>query len=190
MKWHSIDIRVAAFLSALMLIGCTNDETASSSRLSEADSIRLPDTEAFGARIQLYDGSRVTTAVEAERVVKYTAVDSTMAYGLDIDVFDTTGKHTADIVGDSGIIREKTGDMSLYGNVVVNTSDGIKLMTEFLYWDAQVDSVKTHAYVRLTRGEDVISGYGLQADQRLHSTKILRQVSGTITDPQKLEGKP
>ncbi|MEW5995960.1 MAG: LPS export ABC transporter periplasmic protein LptC [Candidatus Zixiibacteriota bacterium] len=178
-------IRAALVTIAVLLIGCGDEQTASTEQAT--DSVVRPDTEAFGARIQLYEGSRVTTRIDADKIVKFAAKDSTVAYRLDIDVFDTAGVHSTDIVGDSGIIREQTGNMSLYGNVVVVTADSIKLETEFLFWDAKVDSIKTDAFVRLTRGEDVITGYGLQADQRLHSTKILRHVSGTITDPKKLE---
>ena len=172
-------------LLSLIALGCSGDQTASTDRAA-TDSLAKPDSEVSGARIQLYERGRVTTQIAADKIVKFSTLDSTMAYVLDINVYDTAGNVSAGIVGDSGIIRESTGDMSLFGHVVVNTSDSIKLQTEFLYWDAQVDSIKTDAFVRLTRGEDIITGWGLQADQQLHSTRILRQVSGTITDTKDL----
>ncbi|MFH1373650.1 MAG: LPS export ABC transporter periplasmic protein LptC [bacterium] len=167
------------------LIGCGDQQTASTDQAGLSDSSSRPDSEVSGARIYLYDRGRVATKVAAQNIVRFEALDSTMAYTLDIDVYDSAGVHSADIVGDSGIIRETSGSMSLFGHVVVVTSDGIKLETEYLYWDAEIDSIKTDVFVRITRGEDVMTGWGLQADQQLHSTTILNNVSGTITDPQR-----
>ncbi|HWR83731.1 MAG TPA: LPS export ABC transporter periplasmic protein LptC [Candidatus Deferrimicrobium sp.] len=172
-------------LSVSLLVGCSGKSTTGD-RAVATDSVVRPDSEVSGARVYLYERGRVTTEIIADRIVKFTSRDSTMAYRLDIDVFDSVGAVTADIVGDSGIIREATGNMFLYGHVVVVTQDSTRLETEHLIWDSKVDSVKTDAFVRLTRGGDVITGWGLQADQRLRSTKILKQVSGTITDPDKI----
>jgi len=173
-------------LGIVGLTGCGKEQTASTDQAAPADSTLRPDSEVSGARIYLYDRGRVTTEIVAEKVVKFESLDSTMAYALDIDIYDSTGAATANIVGDSGIIREGTGNLSIYGNVVVITTDSFKLETEYLYWDSEVDSIKTDVFVRLTKGEDVITGWGLQADQRLHSTKILSRVSGTITNPKNL----
>lgn len=182
----SKQVWIIILLGLFGLAGCGKEQTASTDQAALPDSTLRPDSEVSGARIYLYDRGRVTTEIVAEKIVKFEALDSTMAYTLDIDIYDSTGVATANIVGDSGIIREATGNLSLYGNVVVITTDSFKLETEYLYWDSEVDSIKTDVFVRLTKGEDIITGWGLQADQRLRSTKILSRVSGTITDPKKL----
>ena len=182
----SRQVWIIILLGIVGLTGCGKEQTGSTDQAAPTDSTLRPDSEVSGARIYLYDRGRVTTEIIAEKIVKFEALDSTMAYTLDIDIYDSTGAATANIVGDSGIIREGTGNLSLYGNVVVITTDSFKLETEYLYWDSEIDSIKTDAFVRLTKGEDVITGWGLQADQRLHSTKILSRVSGTITDPKEL----
>jgi LPS export ABC transporter protein LptC len=174
----SKQVWIIILLGLFGLAGCDKEQIASTDQAALTDSTLRPDSEVSGARIYLYDRGRVTTEIVAEKIVKFEALDSTMAYTLDIDVYDSTGAATANIVGDSGIIWEGTGNLSIFGNVVVITTDSFKLETEYLYWDSEV--------VRLTKGEDVITGWGLQADQRLHSTKILSRVSGTITDPDKL----
>ena len=179
-------IRILILLAAVAFAGCSKEQTASTDRAALIDSASRPDSEVSGARIYLYDRGWVTTEIVAQKIVRFESLDSTMAYTLDIDVYDSAGAATANIVGDSGIIREGTGNLSIYGNVVVITTDSFKLETDYLYWDSEVDSIKTDAFVRLTKGEDVITGWGLQADQRLHSTKILSQVSGTMTDPKKI----
>ena len=185
----SKQVWIIILLGLFGLAGCGKEQTASTDQGVLTDSTLRPDSEVSGARIYLYDRGRVTTEIVAEKIVKFEALDSTMAYTLDIDIYDSTGAATANIVGDSGIIWEGTGNLSLYGNVVVITTDSFKLETEHLYWDSEVDSIKadTLTFVRLTKGEDIIAtGWGLQADQRLHSTKILSRISGTFTDPKKL----
>ena len=186
MSKMSRQVWIIILLGIVGLTGCGKEQTASTDQAAPRDSTLQPDSEVSGARIYLYDRGRVTTEIVAEKIVKFEALDSTMAYTLNIDIYDSTGAATANIVGDSGIIREGTGNLSLYGNVVVITSDSSKLETEYLYWDSEVDSIKTDAFVRLTKGENVFTGWGLQADQQLHSTKILSRVSGTIADPKKL----
>ena len=180
---------IFALLLISCLSGCNSQQTSSNDRVDTTDSAFIPDSEVSGARIYLYDRGQVTTEIVAEKIIKFESIDSMMAYILDIDIFDSTGMVTTHIVGDSGIIRETTGKMSIFSNVVVTTRDDFKLETDYLYWDSETDKVKSDDFVRITQGDDVMTGWGLEADQQLKSYKILRQVSGTVNDPKKL-GKP
>lgn len=177
---------ILVLLGVVALAGCSSKQTASTGQSALTDSASRPDSEVSGARIYLYDKGRVTTEITAEKILKFTSLDSTMAYTLDIDICDSTGQVTTEVVGDSGIIRESTGELHIYGNVVVVTKDKSRLETDYLYWDSKSDKIKTDAFVRITKGEDVITGWGMEADQRLNRIKILNQVSGTIKDTKKL----
>jgi LPS export ABC transporter protein LptC len=141
----------------------------------------------MGARIYLYEKGQVTSEIYSRKIIKFEDKDSTAAYKLDIDIFDSTGAVSTQVIGDSGFIRETRGLVNIYGNVVVVTDDSTRLETEYLWWDSNTDRIKTDAFVRITRGSDVITGWGLDADNRLKDFKILSQVSGTITDPEKLQ---
>ncbi len=171
----------------LLLAGCGGDNSNTSNVASTNDSLARPDSEVSGAKIYLYDKGEITSAIMSEKIIKFEEKDSTMAYRLDIDIYDSTGHVSTEVVGDSGIIREAKGVINIYGNVVVITDDSTKLETEYLWWDSNTDRIKTDAFVRITRGEDVITGWGLDADNRLKDFKILSQVSGTIEDPEKLQ---
>ncbi|MEW6411371.1 MAG: LPS export ABC transporter periplasmic protein LptC [Candidatus Zixiibacteriota bacterium] len=186
MRLSKIHILVV-LLAALILTGCSNDSGKTSNVASAEDSLTRPDSEVSGAKIYLYDRGQVTSAIVSEKIIKFEEIDSTMAYQLDIDIFDSTGHVSTQVVGDSGIIRENRGVINIYGNVVVITDDSTKLETEYLWWDSNTDRIKTDAFVRITRGEDIITGWGLDADNRLKDFKILSQVSGTIEDPEKLQ---
>ncbi len=174
----SLVLFVLAFIA-----GCSHSDR-DSSQVAVADKGTQPDSEVSGATIHLYDGSRVTTEVMAERIIQYDAVDSTIAYNLDIDAFDSLGNVKTEVVGDSAIIHEGSGEFTIFGNVVVKTVDNTRLDTDVLHWNSRDDRIYTDAFVRITSEDGVISGWGMESDQRLSWYKILHRVSGEMTDPE------
>ena len=80
------------------------------------------------------------------------------------------------------IIKEKTKELWVSGEVVVVTDEGVKLETETLRWDPNIDRIITDDFVRVTRKEDVLTGYGMEADQELRNIKIKREVKGILRD--------
>ncbi|HEX2897508.1 MAG TPA: LPS export ABC transporter periplasmic protein LptC, partial [candidate division Zixibacteria bacterium] len=126
---------VLATLLVLLVVGCSSKEKVSSDTDSSGQAGMLPDSELRGATIYLYEKEKVTTEIRAERVLKFEAKDSTMAYNLNMDFFDSTGHRTTQLVGDSGIIRELSNQLYVYGNVVVVTDDKSRLETDYLYWN-------------------------------------------------------
>jgi LPS export ABC transporter protein LptC len=168
-------------LALLGLAGCDRESTPAGGK-SGADSTAVPDSDLRSARIYLYDKGRVTTEIFADTIIKFDKRDSTVAYGLDIDIFDSLGQVSAVVVGDSGIIRETQRLLSIFSHVVVRTADSIKLETEFLFWNSQANKIQApeNVFVKFTQGNDVMTGYGLEATQTLSSIKILKQVSGTL----------
>ncbi len=170
----------AAFL--MILGGCSSKEKVSSDTDSTERAEILPDSELRGAVIYLYEKDKVTTEIHAARLLKFEAKDSTMAYVLDMDFFDSSGQVTAELVGDSGIIRELNNQLYVYGNVVVVTADQSRLETDYLYWNTNKDKIETDAFVRITKKDDVITGWGMEADPGLTRIKVLNRVSGTVHD--------
>jgi LPS export ABC transporter protein LptC len=179
---------ILIFITLSLLIGCSeSSKQAGSQPASVTDSAMLPDADMTGVTIYLYSGGIKTTKVKADHIIKFDAQDSTVAYQLDIDIYDSLGAVSTNIVGDSGIIRESRNHLSIFGHVVVFTSDSVKLETERLFWNPRISKIETDAFVKITQNEDIMTGYGLEADQALHSFKILNQPSGTIQDAAKLQ---
>lgn len=170
---------------AALTVACSSDKPSPSDAVS-GDSSMLPDSDLQDATIYLYDRGEVSTEIIADKIVKFEKQDSTVAYNLNVDIYDSLGQVSTNIVGDSGIIRELRNQLYIYGDVVVE-SDSTKLETDFLFWNSQTNMVETDAYVKITQGKDVMTGYGLQADQNLKRIKILHQASGTIHDTKKLQ---
>ncbi len=174
---------------SLSLISCSDRNNTSEKLTSEFDSIKLPDSELRVAQIKFYKKGEMTSEILAEKIIKFDAQDSMLAFVLDIRILDSLGNSTTTITGDSGIIKEVQGAVQIYGNVVVITDDSSKLETEYLRWNSYTNRIKSDAFVRITKQGDVITGWGLDADNRLNSFKILNQVSGEVVDPEKLEIK-
>lgn len=186
-KMKNIALTIA-LLICLTLIGCSDTSNSYNETTAEFDSINLPDSELRVAQIKFYKKGVVTSEILAEKIKKFDAEDSTLAYVLDIKVLDSLGNATSTITGDSGIIKEVKGAVQIYGNVIVTTDDSTKLETEYLWWNSYTNRIKSDAFVRITKQDDVVvSGWGLDADNQLKSFKILNRVSGEVKNPNKLE---
>ncbi|MDF1545119.1 MAG: LPS export ABC transporter periplasmic protein LptC [bacterium] len=175
-------IYIICFVLAAVSIGCGTGESGKTEVASTLDSLELPDSELGTATIRLHNRDRVTTEIDAETIRKYEKLDSTMAYVVSINIYDSAGRATTNIVGDSGIIREASQRIDMFGSVVVITDDSIQLNTEYLYWLGHDAKIHSTEFVKITVGDDVMSGIGLEADQDLFPFRILDQVSGKITD--------
>ena len=186
MKKITTTTLAALLIAAVSLTGCSRDDSSSTDQ-SLFDSSSVPDSDMNRATIYTYEGGRVSSRIISDRIVQFDTRDSTVAYHLDVDVYDSVGSIQSHLIGDSGIILDKQTRIAAYGNVVLTSSDSTILETDRLYWNARTDSIYTDAFVRITKDGDVLSGYGLQADPNLGSIKILRSVSGQMRDPDRLE---
>jgi LPS export ABC transporter protein LptC len=179
-------LRIGVFISLLSLwavVGCSQ-KTVSQGDRAAVDSTLKPDSEVSGATIYLYDADIVTAEIRSKLMLRFEAIDSTVAYELDVDFHDSSGAVSSNLVADSGVIREKDDRMEVFGKVVVVTRDSTRLDTDFLRWNPQRHKIESEAFVRFTRRDNVMTGWGMEADPDLGRLKIMSQVSGTVTDDQ------
>lgn len=121
-----------------------------------------------------------STVVKAKHIEKYMAQDLTKAQVLYVDFYDKEGNHTSVLVADSGDIQEKKQVLEVRGQVVVTTDKGVKLETTSLKWNPNQSKILTDDFVKITRGQDVVTGYGMESDQELKNIKIKKNVTGAI----------
>ncbi len=106
-----------------------------------------------------------------------------------IDFFEDE-EHVSRLTAKQGVLNQATDDLEARGDVRVASDDGALLTTEILFWDHQKAKIHTDEYVVITRGEDVLSGFGLEADPGLDRVDIKREVKGTVRgDPEELLGE-
>lgn len=175
MRYHILTI---VAVTALSLVSCSTTEKVATG--NDSDSLMVPDSEGRGLNIYLYDEGEVTAEIESEVMVKFAAIDSTMAREVDITAYDSTGQRNGHLVGDSAVIREKTGRIDIYGDVVFVAEDGTTLKTDYLRWNPNTSQIETESFVRITRGRDWATGWILRADQNLKRWVILKDFQGTF----------
>jgi LPS export ABC transporter protein LptC len=171
-------------LALILLAGCGQKTISEADQTAETDSALIPDSEVLGATVYLYSGERITTEIRADTIRRFEAIDSTMGYILDIDFFDSLGLVNSNLIGDSGVIRETSNTLRVFGDVVVVTRDSARLETDWLKWNPDRGKIVTDAFVRFSRGEDVMTGWGMEADPDLGRLRIVSQVSGSVTEEQ------
>lgn len=127
---------------------------------------------------------RLTWIFRAAEARIYEARDEIAARGIHIDFFDASGRVTSVLSADRAVIERRTNDMQAAGNVVVRNSEGHELHTEELQYSSQRDKIFTDEFVRVLRGRDVLTGYGLETDPDLEGGQfeIQREFEATVRD--------
>ena len=176
MRWS---IRfVAALLLGVILASCSEDvpEEATS------EVVRSPD-EVFTDFVTMEsDSGRVQWRLTAPRANRYTKEKLILLDNPIIEFFDKEGMLRTTLESDAGEYSEETRDMLAFGNVVVESTEGDVLETDSLFWNSEQDKILSNSFVKLTRGGDVLTGFGLECDPSLNSVDIKRDVKATIVD--------
>jgi len=86
---------------------------------------------------------------------------------------------TSEVVCDSGVVSNRTGDLAAYGHVVVTTEDSTVLYTDSLVWHNRRARIETDAEVLITSSQGVVQGKGLISDADLRRIEIKEEVTGT-----------
>ena len=142
----------------------------------------VPDQVMENTTITFTEEGVKSAVIYATYLEVYEKLDLKKAKGVQVDFYDQDGNHTSVLVADSGLIQEKRQNLEALGNVVVTTEEGIKLETSSLRWDPQKRKIMTDDFVKITRKKDVVTGYGLEADEELKHLVIKKSVKGKITE--------
>jgi LPS export ABC transporter protein LptC len=161
----------------LFFFACSNEEPK-----SPAPAVNVPDQVMENSTITFSDKGINSAIIWAKYIEVYEKLDLKKAQQVRIDFYDKDGVHTSVLVADSGRIQERKHKFEALGNVVVTTDEGVKLTTESLRWDPDINRIVTDDFVTITKNQNVITGYGLEADQQLNHIVIKKQVKGKITD--------
>lgn len=173
----SAPIAVALALCALWGLACDDEEKQASSIKSE-----LPDETVNDFRTQESDSGRVRWTVKAPHADRYNARNVFVMADPTIEFYDEMGNLQTTLTADNGEYSLSTHDMLAYGNVVAVTFKGEVLETDTLRYLNQTDKIVSDSFVKLTRGRDVLTGIGLEADHTLESVDIKKDVRARILE--------
>jgi LPS export ABC transporter protein LptC len=116
--------------------------------------------------------------LKAEQALMYDKAGQTQLRKLMANVHERGRSWT--IVGDEGDFDRSTNNVEVRRNVVVTSSDGLRLETAVLRWDAAGKRLWTDASVTLTRGGSTVLGTGLEVRMDEEATTISGPVRATF----------
>jgi LPS export ABC transporter protein LptC len=173
---RSVLIRV--ILGILFLISACGREEPKAPK----SPLDVPDQIMENSTITFTEEGVKSAVIYAKYVAVYEKLDLKKAKEVRVDFYDKEGNHTSVLVADSGLIQEKRQNLEALGNVVVTTNEGMKLETESLKWDPQKKKIISDDFVKITKKENVVTGYGLETDEELKHFVIKRNVKGKVTE--------
>lgn len=175
------------FLILVLVSGCSEDSISQNGSAALPVDAITPDQVTSKARIYLYSGGHKTTDLRANELRQFTRLDSTVAIKLYIEFFDSTGARVSTLTADEGYIREKDDFLAVFGSVVAIGEDSVRVETEYLEWDATSELVETDSFVTVIRNGDTLTSYGMITDPGLRDITFKKQVSGALTDMEKIK---
>jgi LPS export ABC transporter protein LptC len=90
------------------------------------------------------------------------------------------------LTADKGEYNQVTHDLTALGNVVITTSEGYTLETESLVYLRELGEIHSEDFVTVTRGDDVLTGYGFTGYPELKNVDIKRDVRAYLRDDEGL----
>ncbi len=96
--------------------------------------------------------------------------------GVDVRLYDSTGRQSATLTADSGRTDQNTKVMVALGNVVlIVLEDGRRIQTEELHYDSQTRRIWSDVHTVQTLNGEVTEGLGgFQADDQFRNVQIIR----------------
>ncbi len=174
--------KLVVFGTVLALMGIVAGCDNNSSDLEPLDNSEIPD-EVIRSFVTSESDSGVTRwELTAPIANKFAMRGQLIMEQPTIKFFDRDGSLQTTLVSDFGQYEETSRNMLAYGNVLVTSHDGDVLETDSLLYVNELDKIVSDSPVKLTRGNSVITGIGLECDHELSSVDIKRNVKATIID--------
>lgn len=168
----------AALMTALVLLSCGGGGDDGQATV-DSD---IPDEIITGFVTEQTDSGYLEWRLSAPVARRFNKKKVFLMDNPTIQFFDEHGQLKTTLVSEKGEYSQETHDMLAYGNCVGTSLEGDVLETDSLRYLNVEDKIVSNSFVRLTRGDNVMTGWGLEADNRLSSVDIKRDVKATIVD--------
>lgn len=118
--------------------------------------------------------------LDADQAEVYDQRGVTVMKKVVIRLFSREGDWT--VTSDEGTLDNAKRDVSLAGNVVVRSSDGLELTTPALTWLNEARTLRTDEAVAIRQAGTTVTGQGLQVRMQEEAAELERNVRVIITD--------
>ncbi|MBN1826369.1 MAG: LPS export ABC transporter periplasmic protein LptC [Candidatus Eisenbacteria bacterium] len=162
---------VLALLLSTLRCGGGEEET-----VGETGTAPLPSQETKVRKWVEYRLGRMAWTFRGDTIRYYEEPERVEADGVIVDFYDEEERYASTLTADWGTIDRRTSDMESRGSVVIVNKDGVRLETDWVRWENKKERIYTDAFVTIFRGNQRITGYGMETDPGLEHTEIRRDV--------------
>jgi len=164
----------------LILSSCEEGKVVPPKAKDTIDIHDLPDQIGWDNKVFFIDSSFTKAILNAKRARIYNKRNETLLDGcLYVEFLSRiNNKRTSYLTADSAKIDDITKNMLAGGHVVVvSDSTRTRVETSLLYWNNKTQMFYSSEFVRVTKPNETVQGYGFESDQSLSNYKIFK-VSG------------
>jgi LPS export ABC transporter protein LptC len=128
------------------------------------------------------DGSRWQLDAEYSETFEVQSKTTMKKVTIKVDQPSKTGQTSRSwtVTGDEGDLNQETKDVELRGNVVLVSSDGLRLETDRLRWDSEAQRAWTEDPVVIYRAGAVVRGTGFESRVAEEVSNIKGRVRATF----------
>jgi LPS export ABC transporter protein LptC len=136
--------------------------------------------------LDFYENENLSWKVKTAYLERWGGTEKIFAKPILVDIFDSTGEHSAFLRADSGTLDNRMSYVYAYGHVYALTPKGASVRADSLLWHKKDNLVKTESYVRVVSEDgDVLQGKGFESDAKMENWHILSEVTGIFQDAAK-----
>ncbi|MGI8617892.1 MAG: LPS export ABC transporter periplasmic protein LptC, partial [Gemmatimonadaceae bacterium] len=178
-RWCRVRIFGAVTMFALIALACDDKrEPPVLTRAAMADSA---DQAMYGASFNMTNGGVIRAELQADTA--YFFDDNTR---IELDDVNTTfytvsGLKDAVLTSNHGRYSTRLGNMTAFGNVVVNTEDGRSIVTPELHYNQASNQFSSDSQFVMTEPGRRLAGVGFRSDPGLKNVQVLSGASGFVT---------
>jgi LPS export ABC transporter protein LptC len=171
-----------AAVIALLIIACTTsckNDPAQVNSITKKDTVPLLTTQDVDMLVS--DSALLKIHLKAPLAEEFAGEEQKTIFrqGVFVEFYDDSGKVNSSMQSQYAERRPREQLTIAKQKVVVVNIKGEKLETEKLTWDERSRQIYTDAFVKITTGNQVIMGDGLEADAAFTEYK-LKNITGTL----------
>ncbi len=127
----------------------------------------LPVEESENVVVYYSEEAEVKVKLEAPVLIRKVddKIVNEMPEGIHLIFYDSLGGISSEITSNYAIDKNSEFLMEARDRVVVTNEKGEKLETEHLIWNRKDEMIHTEEFVKITAGDEIILGDGLESNQ-------------------------
>ena len=178
-----ISFRSTALLLLLLLTACESERPGPDPNAPVINP-EDPDQVTRNTTLIVNDSNWTRIRLQTGRARKYQSrMETLLDSGVYVEFFDRDGSINATLIADSARIDDRTGDMSAYGTVHVDSpTNKTTVDTEQLFYVSAEHMLRSRSHVRIVdnlKGRN-LEGIGFESDEALKNYKIFK-ATGRVT---------